>query len=188
LTYDSPTRIEGRADESEQERNRVEVLEPRNGEPSDLPTHRLKVEPAWIDTNNHMNAAYYTVAVKDAALYAHDAWDYGDDFRIRTGESNFVVDTQVIYLRELLLGAGLLVRTRILSVEEKRMSLLFEIFNDELDYLAALVRYRVIHVRLGPPPRAAAIPSPLRRRLEMVRESHAKLPLPPGHERFRSSF
>lgn len=149
-----------------------------------LPSFRLTVRSEWIDSNRHMNAAFYTVAVKDAAMAAHEEWDYGDAFRARTNQSNFVLDTRVVYFRELLVGTPLKVTTRITDLDDRRLWLLFEILNVKEGYLAALVRYLVIHVDMGPPPRAARLPADLHLRLEAVRRAHAMIPLPQEAERF----
>lgn len=148
-----------------------------------LPCSRISVRPEWIDGNRHMNACYYLAAVKDPAIEAHDEWDYGRSFRARTGQSNFVLESQVVHFRELLLDDPIAVSTRILAMDNKRMRLLFEIRNEREDYLAALVQYLVIHVRMGPPPKASAMPDDLHARLSTIHAAHSRLPLPPGFER-----
>lgn len=141
-----------------------------------LPEHRMVVGPDWIDGNNHVNACYYLAAVKEPAIDAHNDWDYGVDFRARTGESNFVLESHVRHIRELKLGARLLVTTRIVGLDDKRLHLLFEIHDEDAGYLAALVEYVTIHVRMAPPA-AKAFPADLRARLERLRERHDTVPL-----------
>lgn len=150
-----------------------------------LPQWELSVRSEWIDTNNHMNACYYLAIVKDAALSAHDSWGYGTDFRKATGQSNFVIESEVIYLRELLLGDIVVVTTRIVGLGDKRLRVLFEIFNKEKKYLAALVQYLIIHVRLGPPPKVTTIPSDLRATLEREFARHRMVPSPEGVEKLK---
>lgn len=157
-----------------------------DGPPCELPRFRLSVRPEWIDENRHMNACYYLALVKEPAIEAHNEWDYGSSFRARTGQSNFVLESQVLHFRELLLEDRILVTTRILALDDKRMRLLFEIQNEDRQYLAALVQYLVIHVRLGPPPKAAPMPEDLHARLSAVHARHSTLPLPPGAERLAS--
>lgn len=151
-----------------------------------LPQFEVSVRPEWIDTNNHVNAAYYLSVVKDPALYAHDLWDYGTAFRQRTGESNFVTEAEVIYMRELLMGSRIVVTTRIVELDDKRARILFEIFNRDEKYLAALAQYLVLHVRLGPPPKAANIPGDLKERLVHELARHREVPMPSGTEKLRS--
>lgn len=145
----------------------------------------LVVAPEWIDGNNHMNACYYLAIVKEPAIAAHDAWDYGEAFRQRTGESNFVIDADVVYLREMLLGDEIRVSTRLVEVDDKRICLLFEIINLSRNFLAALVQYRIIHVRLGPPPKVTSMPADLQERLQAQLKLHREVPLPPGVERLK---
>ena len=146
---------------------------------------RLRVRPEWIDMNNHMNACYYLAVIKEPAMDAHNEWDYGDDFRARTGQSNFVTSADVVYLRELILGDEIVVATRLTHVDEKRIHVLFEIYNETRNFLAALVEYRIIHVRLGPPPKVMVMPEDLQRRLQKYWKQHQSVPLPEGIERLK---
>lgn len=161
--------------------------EPRVGDPR-LFRSRLRVLPDWIDGNRHMNACYYLAAVKQPAMDAHVAWDYADDFRARTGESNFVLRANVLYVRELLVDDPIVVTTRITNVGDRKMTVLFEILNEEHGYLAALVEYLLIHVALGPPPRAKAIPADLKARLHAEMARHAAVPLPAQADRLRAGM
>jgi acyl-CoA thioester hydrolase len=146
---------------------------------------RLRVLPEWIDGNRHMNACYYLAAVRQPAIDAHVAWDYAEEFRARTGESNFVLRANVLYVRELLVHDPIVVTARITDVGDKKMTVLFEILNEEKGYLAALVEYILIHVQLGPPPRSKEMPADLKARLRAEMARHAAVPLPPQAERLR---
>lgn len=150
---------------------------------SRLICHRFQARPEWIDTNRHVNASHYLALVKEPALAAHEVWDYADPFRDRTGESNFVLESQVVYLREILQGDDILVTTRIVGLDRKRMDLLFEIINETRGCHAALIRYLVAHVSLGPPPRTKPMPEDLYLRLKREFDQHSRLPLPSGAER-----
>ena len=89
----------------------------------------------------------------------------------------------MVYLRELLVDDPIVVTTRIVDVGEKKMTLLFEIYNEERGYLAALVKYLVVHVTLGPPPRSREMPAALKSRLRAEMARHAAVPLPPQADR-----
>ncbi|WP_414475591.1 thioesterase family protein [Microvirga sp. M2] len=145
----------------------------------------MTVPPEWIDDNRHVNACYYLAAVKDPAIAAHNEWDYGIEFRARSGQSNFVLESQVVHIRELLLGDRVVVTTRILELDDKRLHLLFEIINEREGYLAALAQYLTIHVALGPPPKSCAMPADLRARLERIQAVHAQVPMPPEAGRLK---
>ena len=146
---------------------------------SRLPTYCIPVDPAWIDGNRHMNAAFYLAIVKDPAIAVHNDWDYGEDFRARTGESNFVVRSEVAHVSELHLCDEIVVATRLWALDRKRLRLLFEIRNGTRNRLAAVAQYVIIHVALGPPPRVRPIPDALYDRLLAVRDDHAAVPVPP---------
>jgi acyl-CoA thioester hydrolase len=144
----------------------------------DLPQYRLSVPHAWIDENNHMNAGYYAVAVQGAGIAAFNSWDYGDEFRRRFRQSSFVVEAQIIYLRELKEGDPLLITTRILELDHKRIQILFEIFHERARYRAAFVRQLILHVDMGPPPKSRPMPAELHARLAGIQEVHARIDLP----------
>ncbi|PSC02902.1 hypothetical protein SLNSH_21715 [Alsobacter soli] len=141
-----------------------------------LPISRAIVAPEWIDGNDHMNACYYLAIIKEPAIEAHNAWDYGVDFRVRTGESNFVLESHVRHFRELKLGDPLLVSTRIVDLDDKRLHLAFEIHNEREAYLAAVAEYVTIHVRMAPPA-ARPFPAELRDRLERIKAAHERVPM-----------
>ncbi len=62
------------------------------------------VRPEWIDSNGHMNLAYYVVVFDLAtdALYAR--LNIGDAYREATGFSCFTAETHTLYEREVHLG------------------------------------------------------------------------------------
>lgn len=151
-----------------------------------LPRYRIRVQPEWIDGNRHMNASYYLAAIKQPAIDLHQYLDYGDDFRARSGESNFVLEAQVVYLRELLLDDLVVITARITALGEKTMTVLFELIHEKHNYLAALVEYLLVHVALGPPPRTKAIPPGLHARLHAAFIEHAQLSFPDGANRLAS--
>ncbi|MGF7162400.1 acyl-CoA thioesterase FadM [Rhodoligotrophos appendicifer] len=159
---------------------KIMIADPR------LPQFRLQVPDTWIDGNNHMNACFYLAAVKDAAIAVHESWDYADAFRARTGETNFVLESQVVHLRELMLGDHLLVSARIAEMDDRRMRLVFEIFNETEAYLAALAQFIVVHIRFGPPPKTAAMPEDLRRSLEGVHAMHRQVAEPEGWRQLKT--
>lgn len=143
-----------------------------------LPRYRVRVRPEWIDGNRHMNACYYLAAIKDPAIDVHRQWDYAEDFRARTGESNFVLEAHVVYIRELLLDDPFVVVARITDLRDKTMTVLFELIHERSGQVAALVEYLLVHVGLGPPPAARSMPGSLRARLAAELARHAEVPLP----------
>ncbi|MCF6524689.1 thioesterase family protein [Streptomyces sp. JJ36] len=93
-----------------------------------LPLLRETVRPEWIDYNGHLSEAFYVLVFGHAtdALMAEAGLDAG--YRARTGCSLYTVEAHLRYLREVTEGARLVVRTRVLGVDAKRVRCAHEMF------------------------------------------------------------
>ncbi|WP_158745467.1 thioesterase family protein [Acidisphaera sp. L21] len=109
--------------------------------------HRDQVQPEWLDSNGHMNLAYYVVVFDRGT----DAWldmaGLGPAFRARTSRSTFAVESHVLYRKEVRLGDALLVRTRLAEGGGKRLHLLHEMSSG--DAMVAMQEVLFLHVDLG---------------------------------------
>ena len=79
-----------------------------------------EVLPEWIDYNEHMNLAYYTVLFDQATDLLFDVLGLGLDYRRTTKMGTFVAETHNRYERELLVGARVRVTTQIVAADDKR--------------------------------------------------------------------
>lgn len=93
-----------------------------------IETHDV-VRPEWIDSNGHMNLAYYVVVFDLATDCLYDALDIGNAYRERTDYSCFTAETHTLYERELHLGERLMVRSWLLGVDAKRVHYFHEMFH-----------------------------------------------------------
>jgi acyl-CoA thioester hydrolase len=93
-----------------------------------LPRYHDSVRPEWVDSNGHMNLAYYIVVFDHAMDLVFRALGMGTEYRARTGCSSFIVETHTLYEREVLEGERLEVTTRLLGVDAKRLHLFHEMF------------------------------------------------------------
>ena len=82
----------------------------------------------WIDANDHMNLAYYTVLFDYATDALFDAIGIGRQYKDSTNKGTFVVETHNLYERELLVGDRVRVSTHILATDNKRLHLAHEMF------------------------------------------------------------
>ena len=91
------------------------------------------VRPEWIDSNGHLNLAYYVVVFDLAtdALYA--ALGIGDAYREASGNSCFTAETHTLYEREVRLGDRLLVKGWLLGADTKRLHYFHEMFHVDRD-------------------------------------------------------
>ena len=102
--------------------------------------HADCVRPEWLDDNGHMNLAYY-VLVFDRGT---DAWldlaGLGAAYR-QAGHSVFAVEAHTVYRQEVREGAPLLVRTRLVAAEGKRLHLLHEMTSGQAGVAAQEVLF-----------------------------------------------
>jgi acyl-CoA thioester hydrolase len=122
------------------------------------------VRPEWIDSNGHMNLAYYVVVFDLAtdALYA--ALNIGDAYREATGYSCFTAETHTLYEREVHLGDRLNVRSWLLGADTKRLHYFHEMFHAESGERSAAQELMALHIDMGvrrvapyPPDRYSAL-------------------------------
>ena len=145
----------------------------------DFPRHEEVVRPEWIDSNGHMNLAYYVVIFDHATDLVFDTVDIGASYRGRTGNSCFVVETHTIYEQEVREGERVVVRSRMLAVDAKRLHLFHEMFRAQGGKRVAAQELMCLHVDMRTR-RAAAWPVDTGLRLEEVVGASVAEPLPQG--------
>ena len=87
--------------------------------PAPFERYEGEVLPEWIDANDHMNLAYYTVLFDYATDALFDAIGIGRQYKDSTGNGTFVAETHNLYERELLLGDRVRVGTQILGMRRQ---------------------------------------------------------------------
>jgi acyl-CoA thioester hydrolase len=135
------------------------------------------VPPEWIDVNEHMNARYYTIAIYNAHSLFSEYIGVGESYVAATRCGKSVVESHLIYERELRVGDRIEVATRLLGVNGKRLHFYHEVFNVEQGYRAAVGEQLDIHVDLTSR-RSAPLPEELLVRLQAIAQAHAKLSAP----------
>jgi acyl-CoA thioester hydrolase len=136
-----------------------------------------EVLPAWIDANDHMNLAYYTVLFDYATDALFDAIGIGRQYKDSTGHGTFVVETHNLYERELLLGDRVRVSTQIVGMDGKRLHLAHEMFMLATGQRAATQELMYLHVNLSTR-RVAPFPEEMRERVAAAAAAHAHLARP----------
>jgi acyl-CoA thioester hydrolase len=104
------------------------------------------VRPEWIDSNGHLNLAYYVVVFDLAtdALYA--ALNIGDAYRESSGFSCFTVETHTLYEQEVHDGDRLLVRSWLLGADTKRLHYFHEMFHADSGERSAVQELLALHI------------------------------------------
>lgn len=144
--------------------------------------HRERVRPEWVDYNGHMNVAYYVLVFDHATDAAFDRLGIGEAYRLATGCSVFVGEMHVTYLREVHAGDELVISTRTLESDGKRLVLFHEMRCPRMEGPVAANDVLCVHVDLAarrsapwPPEKAALI--------ERAVAADAALPRPEGSGR-----
>lgn len=106
--------------------------------------HRDSVHPEWIDYNGHLSEPYYVLVFGDATTNLMETIGLGERYRADTGSSLYTVEAHVRYLREVPLGADLLVTTSVVSVGAKKVRLCHGMYVD--DTLVATEELLALHV------------------------------------------
>ena len=145
--------------------------------PAPFDRYQGEVLPEWIDANDHMNLAYYTVLFDYATDVLFDAIDIGRHYKDSTNKGTFVVETHNLYERELLVGDRVRVSTQILAMDGKRLHLSHEMFMIANRQRAAMQELMFLHVDLSTR-RVVPFPDGVRERVAAAASAHARLPRP----------
>jgi acyl-CoA thioester hydrolase len=107
--------------------------------------HHDAVQPEWLDSNGHMNLAYYVVVFDRGTDAWLDAAGFGGGYRA-AGNTVFAVETHTLYRQELRLGASMTVRSWLVAADAKRLHLAHEMTS--AGALAAMQEVLFVHVSL----------------------------------------
>jgi acyl-CoA thioester hydrolase len=140
-----------------------------------LPQHETRVRPEWIDSNGHMNLAYYVVVFDQATDVVFDALGIGTAYRARSGNSCFVAETHTVYEQEVTEGERVRVATRLLAVGPKRLHFVHEMHHAATGERLALHELLCLHIDMAAR-RAAPWPPDLRAALEAAVAADSALP------------
>ena len=108
--------------------------------------HRESVVPEWLDSNGHMNLAFYVVVFDRGTDAWMDLAGLSAAYRAAAGHTVFAVEAHTLYRQELRLDAPMLVRTWLVGADLKRMHLAHEMTSAGV--VAALHEVLYVHVSL----------------------------------------
>ena len=140
------------------------------------------VRPEWIDSNGHMNLAYYVVVFDLATDRFYASLGIGEAYRQATGNSCFTAETHTLYERELLQAERLRVHTWLLGSDAKRLHYFHELFHVDSGERSAAQELMALHIDLRIR-RVAPFPEPQRIALECAVARHAPAKPPKGSGR-----
>jgi acyl-CoA thioester hydrolase len=141
--------------------------------------HEDVVRPEWIDSNGHMNLAYYVVVFDLATDKLYAALGIGDEYRETTGNSCFTAETHTVYEREVRVGERLRVHTWLLGADIKRVHYFHELFHVDSGERSAVQELMALHIDMRSR-RVAPFPETQRVALEAAVAKYAPAELPKG--------
>jgi acyl-CoA thioester hydrolase len=137
----------------------------------------MRVEPAWIDYNGHLNMAYYNVLFDRAVDEAFELLRCGIDYVKRRRHSCFTAEVHVRYLRELSAGDPVRVTFQLLDYDAKRMHYFEQLFHADEGWVSATSENMSLHVDMDAK-KTAPFPDEVAACLARMKAAHARLPRP----------
>ncbi len=139
----------------------------------------MRVEPAWIDYNGHLNMAYYNVLFDRAVDKAYEALGIGLDYLKQTHHSTFTAEAHVRYLRELHENDPVRVTFQLLDFDSKRIHYFEQLLHADDGWVSATSENMTLHVDMASK-KVAPFPDSVTRSLAAMKAAHAHLPVPEG--------
>ncbi len=145
--------------------------------PTPFDRYEGEVLPAWIDSNDHMNLAFYVLMFDYAtdAIYAEFGMDRS--YKAQTNCGTFAAETHILYLQELRVGERVRVVSQVLAADAKRVHLAHEMIRLNDGKSAATQELMYLHVDLELR-RVVPWPDWLHARIAEAEAAHAALPRP----------
>ena len=139
----------------------------------------MRIEPAWIDYNGHLNVAYYNVLFDRAVDEVYEIIGLGPTYLEKHKHSTMVVEAHVRYLRELRETDPVRVTVQLLAYDAKRIHLFEELLHADEGWVSATSENMTLHVDMTAK-KVVPFPDSVMRSLAAMTADHAKLPVPDG--------
>ena len=139
----------------------------------------MRVEPQWIDYNNHLNVAYYTLLFDRAVDECFALLGVGEDYVRRRKASMFTAEAHFCYRRELSVGEEVRMTLQLLDFDEKRLHYFMEMRHARDGWLAATSENMSLHVDMAQR-RVAVFPQDVLATLALMKAAHSRLAFPDG--------
>jgi acyl-CoA thioester hydrolase len=139
----------------------------------------MRVEPAWIDYNGHLNVAYYNVLFDRAVDEIYEPLGLGPDYLKAHKHSTMVVESHVRYLRELRVDDPVRITIQLLGYDAKRIHLFEELRHATDGFLSATCETMTLHIDMTAR-KTAPFPENVMKALAAMKAVHRHLPVPEG--------
>jgi acyl-CoA thioester hydrolase len=124
--------------------------------------YRTPIHPDWIDYNQHLNDAYYVVAMSRACDSFMVAVGIDEAYRTSTQCTLYSLEAHTHWLREVKFGETLEIGAHVIGFDNKRVHVGFEVRVEGKDGLAATGEFMLLHYRQGENAGAATFPEAIR--------------------------
>ena len=137
--------------------------------------------PEWIDSNGHMNVAYYLMAFDESLdiFFEDEDMKMGESYLREEKASSFTLECHIHYLRELREGDPFQISLQLLDKDAKRIHAFMRMHHAREGYLAATCEQMLIHVDMVTR-RASPFPKRIVQALDKMMEAHRRLPKAEG--------
>jgi acyl-CoA thioester hydrolase len=139
----------------------------------------MRIEPAWIDYNGHLNVAYYNVLFDRAVDEVYELVGLGPTYLDRHNHSTMVAEAHVRYLRELRESDPVRVTVQLIDYDTKRIHLFEQLLHADEGWLSATSETMTLHVDMTAK-KVAPFPDSVLNLLAGMKAAHAHLPMPEG--------
>jgi acyl-CoA thioester hydrolase len=137
----------------------------------------MTVEPQWIDYNGHLNVTWYQLFFSRAIEDVYTLLGIGEDYYARTDFSMFALEFHISYLREIKEGDRVIVDSRILDHDAKRVHFFQTLIHADDGYVSATNESMQMHIDMAER-RAAPFPAELMAKISAYAAAQAELPSP----------
>ncbi|WP_445502969.1 thioesterase family protein [Microvirga sp. G4-2] len=137
----------------------------------------MRVEPAWIDYNGHMNMAYYHVLFDRALDEGFSLLGLDQEYVEERRASFFVAEIHTLYKRELKVHNQVRVTLQLVDYDEKRVHYYMEIRHAAEGWIAATLEGLSLHVDMETR-KVSPFPEDIAANLAVMKASHAGLAKP----------
>jgi acyl-CoA thioester hydrolase len=137
----------------------------------------MRVEPAWIDYNGHMNMAYYHVLFDQAVEEGFSLVGLGQEYLEQRKASYFAAEVHTIYKRELKMHDRVRVTLQLVNHDEKRIHYYMEIRHASEGWTAATMEGLSLHMDMETR-KVCPFPEDIAANLTVMKTTHDRLPKP----------
>ena len=142
-----------------------------------LTTYTTKIQPTWVDYNDHLRDAFYLLIFSYATDALMDTLGLDSQNRKTSGHSLFTLELHLNYLHEVKLGADVEVRTQLIAYDAKRLHLYHSLYRVGDEEVLAGNEQMLLHVDLAGP-QAAPFNEATLQRLTALTAEQIDLPRP----------